>query len=165
LLVLHSFIFPCHAYRARVTEVSEGDLLTVSAENRTEKIRLYGIACPVKGQVFHEKARFLSNFLSYQKYAEITNVFRDANGIANALVKVEGANDHLNQQLIAHGMAWVNPAMCNLSQCLEWREVENLAKKNRIGLWTDLLPIPPWEWNTAERMEIYKRRAESSRKK
>lgn len=140
-------------------------MLTVSVENRSEKIRLYGIACPVHGQVFHEKARFLSNFLSFQKYAEITNVFRDANGIANSLVKIEGANDFLNQQLVAHGMAWVNPSVCNLNQCLEWRELEHLAKKNRIGLWTDLLPIPPWEWNTAERMEIYKRHAESSKKK
>ncbi len=146
-------------------EVSEGDLLTVTAESKSEKIRLYGISCPVKGQVFHEKARFLSSFLSSQKNAEVTNVFRDANGVVNALVKVDGANDHLNQQLIAYGMAWVNPSVCNITQCLEWRELENLAKKNRIGLWSDLLPVPPWEWKTQERLEILKRNAEANKKK
>lgn len=165
LLVFHSFMLPCHAYRVRITDAPEGDLLTISIENKTEKVRLYGISCPVKGQAFHEKARFLANLFSSQKYAEVTNIFRDADGVVNALVKIEGAKDPLNQQLIAYGMAWVNPTICNFGPCEEWRELEGMAQKNRIGLWADLFPIPPWEWKTAERMEIYQRNMEAAKKK
>ena len=29
---------------------------------------------------------------------------------------------------------------------MEYSELENEAKINRIGLWSEHNPIPPWEW-------------------
>ncbi len=135
----------------------------VSAAGSVQKVRLYGIACPVMGQPFHEKARFLANHLSLQRNVEITPVFKDADGIENALVRIEGVADYLNNQLVGYGLAWVKPCDRRSRLCEEWKKQEEFAQMNFIGLWAQPPAIPPWEWKKAERMQIYERSLESSK--
>ena len=157
------FLPACWAYSAKVVDVLAGDLLMVSASGSAEKIRLYGIACPVFGQPFHEKARFLTNHLSLQRNAEITPVLTDAEGIVNALVRIEGVADYLNNQLVGYGMAWVKPCDSKSRLCVAWKKQEEFAQMNFIGLWSQPPAIPPWDWKKAERMQIYERSREQSK--
>jgi micrococcal nuclease len=30
--------------------------------------------------------------------------------------------------------------------CSRWDELQQEARENRIGLWVDKHPVPPWEW-------------------
>ena len=157
------FLPACWAYSAKVVDVLAGDLLMVSASGSAEKIRLYGIACPVFGQPFYDKARFLANHLSLQRNVEITPVYKGPDGIVNALVRIEGVKDYLNNQLVGFGMAWVKPCDGKSRLCVEWKKQEGFAQMNFIGLWAYPPAIPPWEWKKAERMQIYERSKEQSK--
>ena len=54
LLVWASY---AHAWTGRVVGVSDGDTITVLHNNYPERVRLYGIDCPEKRQVFGMRAR------------------------------------------------------------------------------------------------------------
>jgi micrococcal nuclease len=149
----------------RVVEILEGDLLVIKADGSQQKIRLYGVACPVRNQPFFSQARVLTTHLTLQKGVEVTPVFTDPDGTVNALVRIEGVKDYLNSQLVGYGLAWVKPAECKARLCDEWKRLEELARQNAIGLWSESAIIPPWDWKKAERMEIYHRGKESSPKK
>jgi len=144
-------------------DVLEGDILLVYSAGATQKMRLYGVACPVHGQPFHDRARFLANNLSLQRSVEITPVFRDSDGIQNALVRIEGVSDYLNNQLVGYGLAWVRPCDSKSRLCEEWKKQEAFAQMNFIGLWAQPPAIAPWDWKRAERMQIYERGVESSK--
>ena len=60
------------------------------------------------------------------------------------LTKVEGKN--LNEELVKFGYAWVYRKYCDRSFCKDWLEFEKTASENKIGLWADKSPLPPWEW-------------------
>jgi endonuclease YncB( thermonuclease family) len=157
------FLPACWAYSGKVVDVLEGDVLMISTGGSAQKIRLYGIACPVFGQPFHEKARFLANNLSLQRNVEVTPVFTDGDGTVNALVRIEGVADYLNNQLVGYGMAWVKPCDNKSRLCEVWKKQEAFAQMNFIGLWAQPPVIPPWEWKKAQRMQIYERSKESSK--
>ncbi len=159
LLLLHK----CWAYSGKIIDVPEGDVLTVESGGSVQKIRLYGISCPVFGQPFHDKARFLANHLSLQKSAEITPVFKDADGTENALVRIDGVSDYLNNQLVGYGLAWVKPCDRNSKLCEQWKKQEEFAQMNFIGLWAKPPAIAPWEWKKALRMQIYERSMNSAK--
>lgn len=148
---------PCPAYTGRVVSVSEGDLLTVSAGGSVQKIRLYGIACPLFGQPFHEKALFMTKFLSLQREVDITPVFKDNDGIENSLVRIQGTTGYLNNRLVGYGLAWVKPCDRKSRLCREWKKQEGFAQMNFIGLWAQPPAIAPWEWKKAKRMQILER--------
>jgi micrococcal nuclease len=44
----------------KVASVSDGDTINVMHDGKTEKIRLYGIDCPEKGQAFGKRAKKFS---------------------------------------------------------------------------------------------------------
>jgi endonuclease YncB( thermonuclease family) len=153
----------CWAYSGKIVDVPEGDVLMVASADSVQKVRLYGIACPALGQPFHDKARFLANHLSLKKSAEIIPVFKDADGIENALVRIEGVSDFLNNQLVGYGLAWVKPCDRNSRLCEQWKKQEEFAQMNFIGLWAEPPAIAPWEWKKAMRRQIYEKSMESAK--
>jgi endonuclease YncB( thermonuclease family) len=157
------FIPECCAYHGRVVDVPEGDLLLVAMDSSAQKVRLYGIACPAFGQPFHDRARFLVQNLSLQRSVEVTSVYRDADGIENVLIRIEGAKDFLNNQLIGYGLAWVRPCDQKSRLCEQWKKQEGFAQMNFIGLWAQPPAIAPWEWRSAQRKQIYERGVAASK--
>jgi len=155
----------CHAGTGRVAEILEGDLLVINADGAQHKVRLYGVACPVRNQPFFSQARVLTTHLALQKGVEFTPVFTDSEGVENVLLRIEGVKDYLNGQLVGYGLAWVKPKECKARLCDEWRRLEELARQNAIGIWSESGMIPPWDWKREERMEIYRRGKEASQKK
>ncbi len=153
IVLFHSY---CGAWQGKVVEVLSGDLFAVSHEGRIDKIKLYGIESPRRGQPFGEHSKALASHLAMQRTVEVSPLFKGYDGIENALVRIEGSKDYLNVQLISHGLAWVKPNECSAHICAEWRGLENLARSNAIGLWADPVPVPPWEWQKEQRLQIYK---------
>lgn len=150
----------CHAFQGKIMEVSKGDTVTVSVEGTVQEVRLYGVMCPVRGQPFYDKARDLVRVWVLQKNAEIIPVFKDSDGMTNALVRVEASQDYVNSKLISFGMAWVKP-LCRGKFCVEWKRLESLAQQNGVGLWSESPSIPPWEWEKAMRQIIRDKTMES----
>lgn len=134
----------------RVVRVSDGDTITIlTADNRQEKIRLYGIDAPEKKQAFGEKSRqALADFVA-GKNVKIDVLDIDRYGRHVGIVS--DGNFNFNRAMIAQGMAWVYDRYCVKSFCNEWKILERQAEKSKKGLWRDPVPVPPWEWRKLNR--------------
>lgn len=156
---------PCFAYTGKIVDVGDGgDLLRVSVDGSLRNIRLYGIACPHFGQQFHEKALFMTRYLSLQKNVEISPIFTDNDGNVNALVRIEGSSQYINSELVGYGLAWVKPCEGKSRLCREWKKLEGFAQMNFIGLWAQPPAIAPWEWEKAKRKAILERMGSAGKK-
>ncbi|MGC8490567.1 MAG: thermonuclease family protein [Syntrophobacteraceae bacterium] len=156
----------CRAYTARVVGISGGgDVLTVSVNGSTRKVRLYGIECPRFGQPFHDKSLYMAKYLSLERDVEISPIFTDNYGLQNGLVRIQGSGQYLNSQLVGYGLAWVKPCDSKSPLCKEWKKIEGFAQMNFVGLWAQPPAIAPWEWRKAERKQILDRMKPSKKEK
>jgi micrococcal nuclease len=127
-----------------VVGVTDGDTITVLHEGRGEKIRLYGIDTPEKGQAFGKKAKQFTSQMVYGKTVEVQPKDTDRYGRTVALINVGGQS--LNEALIKDGLAWVYRKYCKETFCEDWLNFEIVARYGKIGLWSEPSPIPPWEF-------------------
>ena len=160
IILFHSH---CGAWQGKVVGVPDADLFLISHGSQTDRVKLYGIECPRRGQPFWQQSRALASHLALQKIVEVTPLYVGHDGLENALVRIEGVKDYLNLQLISYGLAWVKPKECSANICAEWRAMESLAQSKAIGLWIDPNPIPPWEWEKEQRHKIHERRQNQER--
>lgn len=73
---------------------------------------------------------------------------------------VDGVN--VNQSLIEAGYTWQYRKYCKDSFCSDWLKLEKYARTSKLGLWTDKVPVPPWEWRKAKRGGKTSRKTASS---
>lgn len=146
------------AWSGKVVGVINGGSFTVMHDGKAEKIRFFGIECPEEGQRFHREATVLSTYFLLEKNVEVLQVCNGPDGAVQAYVRAEGVQDFINEKLIGHGMAWVIPSACPTRLQREWTRLQELARTNRIGLWADAKPVPPWEWKKKQAMAVLKRK-------
>lgn len=144
-LVLAAFAWfasPCYSgtYTAEVVKVLDGDTIKVDHSGQEEDIRLNGIDCPEKNQVYGKKAKeFTSRHVSHKTIIiDVRDVDRDGRPIANVLLP-DGRN--LNHELVKEGLAWWF-FKYSTDETLRLLEIE--ARDAKRGLWADPIPIPPW---------------------
>ena len=144
-----------------VVGVSEGDQITVNSFGTEINVRLYGIAAPQTakvdkftgwskaGQPYAEEAfRALSiKILHQQVKVEIrkTLVFNNnAKQVALAVVYLDGRN--INLEMVAEGWAWADKKLATKGDLAGYQAAQKRARARRIGLWTQGIPQPPWEF-------------------
>ncbi|MBW2492972.1 MAG: thermonuclease family protein [Deltaproteobacteria bacterium] len=130
-----------------VVGVSDGDTITVLHEGKGEKIRLYGIDAPEKGQAFSKKAKQFTSSMVYGKTVKVETKDTDQYGCTVAIVYVDGQS--LNEALVKNGFAWVYRKYCKEEFCEDWLNLEIVARYGKIGLWSEPNPIPPWDFRYA----------------
>lgn len=64
-------------FKGEVIRVLDGDTIEVLNEKHPERIRLYGIDCPEKGQAFGQKAKQATSSLLFGKDVRIESHGRD----------------------------------------------------------------------------------------
>ena len=129
-----------------VVGVSDGDRITVLHKGKGKKIRLYGIDAPDVGQAFGERAKQFTFDTVYGKTINIETMGKDPNDRTVGIVTVDGQS--LNESLIQNGLAWVYQKYCKAIFCENWLNLEIVARYNKIGLWSQPNPTPPWEFRT-----------------
>lgn len=107
IFVLNSV--PCLAVNAEfsgeVVGIADGDTIKVMHDGRPEKIRLFGIDCPEKGQAFGNKAKQFSSELAFGKTVTVQEHGLDKYGrTIGVVILPDGRN--LNRELVAAGLAW-----------------------------------------------------------
>lgn len=131
-------------FNATVTKIIDGDTFEISTLGRKKTIRLWGVDTPEWDQPFSNKAKkFLINTLLRQQLI-VQPRYYDKFGRLIATVFLKNYN--FNQLLVEKGFAWVHIYYCNEEICLLWRRLEKNARENRIGLWSQSHPVPPWQW-------------------
>jgi micrococcal nuclease len=148
-----SFTFPfssnktnekIRAWSGMVVGILEGDTITVLHDGKGKEIRLYGIDTPENGQAFSNRAKQFTSQMVYGKTVEVKTKDNDRNGRSVALIYVDGQS--LNEALVKNGFAWVYRKYCKEKFCEDWLNLEIVARYDKIGIWSEPNPIPPWEF-------------------
>ncbi len=145
LLLVFAIILPCPcgAWEAFCIRVADGDSITVEHNGEKIRIRLYGIDCPeLKGEPFGRKAKKYTRDMVLGKLVKIEPVDRDRYGRTVAWVEVDGRN--LNHELLKTGLAWWYWKYAPNDSTLQ--TLEESARRQNVGVWSQPNPIPPWEW-------------------
>jgi len=134
-------------WTGRCVGVADGDTIRVMHAGKAEKIRLYGIDCPERTQDFGTRARQFTSGMVFEKTVTVQPVDRDRYGRTVAWVSLEGKS--VNRALLEAGLAWWYRQHAAKDRDLE--RLEQTARKQRIGLWSQPKPIPPWKFRREER--------------
>lgn len=133
----------------RVVGVSDGDTLSLleEATNYQYKIRLAGMDSPEKRQAY---GKYCKQSLSDMTYDQIVTVeWKKRDKYGRIIGKVITAQNDVNLEQINRGCGWHYKKYQHeqsLNDQNAYSKAEELARDHRIGLWSDSMPIPPWEW-------------------
>lgn len=137
----------------RVVGIADGDTLTLLDATKTQhKIRLAGIDSPEKSQPFGQHCKKNLSDLAYDRLATVESNKLDRYGRVIGKVWVESQDVNLEQ--IRRGCGWHYKKYQNEQSPedrLSYNSAEELARANRIGLWADQNPVPPWDWRHTRR--------------
>lgn len=134
-----------------VVEITDGDTIVVLDANRQQhKIRLAGIDAPESYQAFGSRSTESVANLSFKKAVSVEWIKKDRGRLIGKVL-INGVDINLEQ--VRAGMAWwyvkyakeQSPADRRLYDQAEWQ-----ARAQRVGLWRDVNPIPPWEFRHAK---------------
>jgi len=144
LLLVALLIVPCTLWSAgfsgQVTDVVDGDTIEVRHSERLERIELYGIDCPEKGQPLGKRAKQATSDLALGKQVQIAKRGTDKDKHIVADVLLDGRN--VNQSLVLNGWCWWSRQYAPKDIALQ--QAEEVAKAMRKGIWEDPNPVPPW---------------------
>src|SRR3972149_9873128 len=80
----------CKRTSGKVVSVDDGDSIQVLYGRRMERIRLYGIDCPERGQPFSDKAKQFTSSLAFGKLVKVEKYGIDDYGRTIANVYLPG---------------------------------------------------------------------------
>ncbi len=133
----------------RVVSIADGDTLTVLDEANTQhRIRLFGIDAPEKGQAHGRQSK---ESLADKVYGETVRVdVVDVDRYGREVGRIYLGDRFINLEQVQEGDAWRYP---QFDREHEFSAAERNAREQRLGLWTESHPIPPWEFRRQHRLE------------
>lgn len=153
VLLLFFSVAQAETLNGYVVGISDGDTLTLlDAKNQQYKIRLAGIDAPEKAQAFGERSKQHLAGLVFNKKVTVEWDKLDRYGRTVGKVLINGQDANLEQ--IKAGMAWWYEKYKKEQSTDDqqgYRVAEQQAKMERIGLWRDTNPLPPWDWRKSRR--------------
>lgn len=134
-----------------VVNITDGDTIVVLDANRQQhKIRLAGIDAPESYQAFGSRSTESVANLTFNKTVTVEWKKKDRERLIGKVL-IKGVDINLEQ--VKAGMAWwyvkyakeLSPADRRL-----YDQAEQKARTQRVGLWRDANPTPPWEFRHAK---------------
>jgi micrococcal nuclease len=130
---------------ARVIKIFDGDSFLVAQGSLKVEVRLWGIDAPEKGQPYGDQARQLLSNLAYQKNVTLIIHTQDQyNRQVAEVILPDGRN--LNEEILRAGLAWWYQHYAPDQK--QFQSLEAAARQQKLGLWADPKPTPPWDWRS-----------------
>lgn len=136
--------FENQTFVAKVIRIIDGDTMEVLYKNTPIKIRLAHIDCPEKrgSQPFGNEAKKTLSDLCFGQNVTIYGEEYDRYKRLVAVI-VNAKKETVNMEMIKQDLAW---HFKRYSTDQVYARLELKARENKIGIWQDPNPIPPWEW-------------------
>jgi endonuclease YncB( thermonuclease family) len=129
----------------RVVGVIDGDTVTcIDDANQSQKVRLADIDAPEITQPYGKNAREALAGMVFGHTVEVVDSGRDQSGCWIGRLFVDGTD--VNRQMIATGNAWQDNVG---STDAELSALQSQAQAQRLGLWSQPNPTPPWQYQSA----------------
>jgi endonuclease YncB( thermonuclease family) len=135
-------------FLARVVTVHEGDRLTIRHDGRNETIYIKDIDCPELKQAYGKQAKQAIAAYVGSRDVVVRALKRGRNGLGTAEILLQDGRN-VGHELLKEGLAWARPER---SQDQSLDEMEQLAKAERKGLWSDPNPVAPWKWKPTSKV-------------
>ena len=128
--------------KGKVISIADGDTITVIDQNKEQhKIRLAEIDAPEKKQAFGTKAKEALADKVFDHEVTVKYKTKDRYGRIVGYVYLD--NRLINKEMVEEGFAW---QYTTYSKSKDYGDLQAQAKKNKVGLWKDESPTPPWEF-------------------
>ena len=135
-------------FDGKVIGIVDGDTIDVLYEEQSSvRIRLEAIDCPEKAQPYGQKAKQFISSLCFGKMIHVKKSGKDRNGRLIAFCYLEDGMN-INYAMVKNGYAW---HFVKYSKDNNLAGIEEKAKAQRVGLWSDDAPIEPWNWRKGTR--------------
>ncbi|WP_205771939.1 thermonuclease family protein [Mucilaginibacter terrenus] len=132
----------------KVVKIKDGDTMELlSPDHQNITVRLAEIDCPEKSQAFGQAAKQFTSDLCFGKYVKLVENNKDRYGRTVGQVLLEDGTN-VNYSIVKNGYAWQYRAY---SKDMELAMLEQSARQNRLGLWQDANPTPPWNFRRNEK--------------
>ena len=157
LLLVFAVLFPASGsattFEAPVLRIVDGDSLVVVIDGQTVHVRLKEIDAPEIKQRFGKLSRQSLIEICAGKRAHVIWTEKDRNSRLLARVWCSGID--VNAEQVRRGMAWV---FDRYVKDLNLYPLQGQARTQRVGLWADAAPTPPWHWREIHKAVEYKAR-------
>lgn len=132
-------------FQAKVVGVKDGDTIEVLYENNPIVIRLAHIDCPeIKNhQPFGMAAKKFTANICFGQTVTVDNEGKFDRYKRLLAVIFNNQHKNVNKALVEAGLAW---HFVKYSTDKSYDSLEAKARQNKIGLWADDNPTPPWLW-------------------
>lgn len=139
---------PSQVIEGVILRVVDGDtVLLVDDSGTKHMIRLAGIDAPETRMAFGDLSKKALMSLTMHHRVSAISSKRDKYGRSIATLYAGGSD--VNLKLIQLGFAWHYTQYAReqtKDDAHSYAETEQAARAQRVGLWQDESPIPPWEW-------------------
>lgn len=132
-----------YSFTGTVLEIIEGDLLVLLHKGKLEKVRLSDVDSPEEGQAFSKESKQFAAMLVFSGPVTVHVKELDHKGQAIGEVISMDKRLSLNRELVKAGLAW---SQRKETDDASYRELEETARKLKVGLWRSENPMPPWEF-------------------
>jgi len=135
-------------FSGKIIGVHDGDTATLlTSDHVSIKIRLASIDAPEANQSFGQKSKQSLSEMVFGREVVVEKETIDKYGRTVGVIFLGDTN--INQMQLARGFAWVYRKYSNDASLLA---LEENAKRNKLGLWQDANPTPPWEFRHGSAM-------------
>ena len=134
-------------FTGHVSEITDGDTLTLLVGRQHRKINLAAIDAPERYQAWGDQSRTNLSRLALNQTAVATCT--ELNQRGELICKLEVIQRDIGLEQLQDGMAWWFRQDANTQSAEDqsaYGNAELIAKLKRLGLWRDTNPIPPWQF-------------------
>lgn len=124
----------------KVVAVSDGDIIKIMVSGGPVKVRLAEIDCPGRTQAYGKIAKEFTTDMVFGKVVAVRVKEVDRFGTTVGEVILDDGRS-LNRELVGVGLAWWDR---NHSEDTSLWILEKKAREQKLGLWRDSDPVPPW---------------------
>lgn len=148
LLIFLKSLFLFSQITAKIVAIKDGDTVVALLDNKTqETLRLADVDCPENRQPFGKNAKQFTSSQVFGKNVTFYRVGKDR--YRRTVAKIFYDNEkYLSAEIIKAGFGWW---YYKASKNFKLKDVEILAKKKKLGLWSDKNAIAPWDFRKMKR--------------
>ena len=132
--------------KVKVIGIKDGDTVEVLYYQLPIIVRLEHIDAPEKKQAFGSVSKQKLAELAFGKTVTLVSTGKKGNYDARGRIIAEiylNEKTCLNKEMLKAGLAWHYK---KYSVNLEYAKLELLARRNKVGLWSEKSPVAPWEY-------------------
>lgn len=126
----------------KVRWVADGDSFEFESDSgESMTIRLEGIDCPERNQPFADQAR--DALMAMTKDRRLWVISKGTDKYGRTLANVHDGNVFINGEMLRLGLAW---HYAKYNDDVRLAGLQAVAQRDRVGLWQERSPEPPWDY-------------------